>query len=119
MSVFSSRSPAPRLEHAMRCDANSIPVVRQVRHVAVANETPYGVTKFVEHAIWDDLPKIVCVQSPYNLLTQNRVEMGERAESVFGGLHVDLLLCSPPVLMGIYHISVFSARVVVGSCFET
>lgn len=63
----------------------------------MANETPYGVTKFVEHAIWDDLPRIVCVQSPYNLLTQNRVEMGERAEYVFGVCY--MLICSRALLL--------------------
>lgn len=49
----------------------------KVRHVACANETPFGVTKFCEHAIWDDMPKIACVQQEYNILTQNRVEFGE------------------------------------------
>lgn len=49
----------------------------QVRHVAVANENAFGVTKFCEHAIWDDLPKITSVQTQYNLLTQSRVERGE------------------------------------------
>lgn len=49
----------------------------QVRHVAVANEGPFGVTRMCEHAIWDDLPKIACVQQEYNLFTQNKVEMGE------------------------------------------
>ena len=52
--------------------------LHQVRHVAVANEGPYGVTRMCEHAIWDDLPKIACVQQEYNLFTQNKVEMGER-----------------------------------------
>lgn len=61
----------PVLSHSAR--------VEQVRHVAVSNETPYGVTKFIEHHVWDDLPKIVSVQSPYNLLTQTRVELGEES----------------------------------------
>lgn len=47
--------------------------------MAVANEGPFGVTRMCEHAIWDDLPKIACVQQEYNLFTQNKVEMGERA----------------------------------------
>lgn len=49
----------------------------KVRHVGVAGETPYGVTRYCEHAIWDGLPKIACVQQEYNILTQNKVEMGE------------------------------------------
>ncbi|CAN0272664.1 unnamed protein product, partial [Discosporangium mesarthrocarpum] len=47
----------------------------QVRHVGVSNETPYGISRFTEHAEWDDLPKIACNQVPYNLLTRLRVEM--------------------------------------------
>ncbi|CAN0012645.1 unnamed protein product [Ascophyllum nodosum] len=70
------------LEHEIALDfEEKLMVVQElmdqgmVRQVAVANETPFGVTRYCEHAIWDGLPKIACVQQEYNLLTQNKVEM--------------------------------------------
>ena len=62
----------------------------KVRQVAVANETPFGVTRYCEHAIWDGLPKIACVQQEYNILTQNKVEMGELLLSRAGYGHQGL-----------------------------
>lgn len=49
----------------------------QVRHVATAGDTAFGVTRYCEHAIWDDLPKIAFCTQEYNLFTQNKVEFGE------------------------------------------
>ena len=40
-----------------------------IRHIGLSNETPYGVFRFVEEAR-KDLPKIVSVQNPYNLLNR-------------------------------------------------
>ncbi|CAM9995214.1 unnamed protein product [Pylaiella littoralis] len=45
-----------------------------VRHVATAGDTAFGVTRYCEHAIWDDLPKIAFCTQEYNLFTQNKVE---------------------------------------------
>ncbi|CAN0096992.1 unnamed protein product, partial [Ectocarpus fasciculatus] len=45
-----------------------------VRHVATAGDTAFGVTRYCEHAIWDELPKIAFCTQEYNLFTQNKVE---------------------------------------------
>lgn len=45
--------------------------------MATAGDTAFGVTRYCEHAIWDDLPKIAFCTQEYNLFTQNKVEFGE------------------------------------------
>lgn len=47
--------------------------------MATAGDTAFGVTRYCEHAIWDDLPKIAFCTQEYNLFTQNKVEFGESA----------------------------------------
>jgi len=58
------------------------PLIPQVRHVATAGDTAFGVTRYCEHAIWDDLPKIAFCTQEYNLFTQNKVEFGESSPRV-------------------------------------
>lgn len=42
----------------------------KIRHVGVANETPWGVAEFLRLAALHGLPRIVAIQNPYNLLTR-------------------------------------------------
>ena len=42
----------------------------KVRHIGVSNETPWGVSKFLQHAREQGLPRIVSIQNPYSLLNR-------------------------------------------------
>ena len=42
----------------------------KIRHIGVSNETPWGFAKYLEISENLDLPKIVSVQNPYNLLNR-------------------------------------------------
>ncbi|MCL1065953.1 NADP(H)-dependent aldo-keto reductase [Shewanella olleyana] len=52
-------------------------VIRQgkVRYIGVSNETPWGLMQYLRLAEKHDLPRIVSVQNPYNLLNRS-FEMG-------------------------------------------
>ena len=43
----------------------------KIRAIGLSNETPWGMMKFIEAARYHNLPRVVSVQNPYNLL--NRV----------------------------------------------
>ncbi len=42
----------------------------KIRHVGVSNETPWGVMRYLSLADSMDLPRVVSVQNPYNLLNR-------------------------------------------------
>lgn len=42
----------------------------KIRHIGVSNETPWGVAQFLKSAEKLDLPRIVGIQNPYNLLNR-------------------------------------------------
>jgi aryl-alcohol dehydrogenase-like predicted oxidoreductase len=42
----------------------------KIRHIGVSNETPWGVAQFLKAAEKLDLPRIVTIQNPYNLLNR-------------------------------------------------
>ena len=42
----------------------------KIRYIGISNETPWGFSKFLEIADKLNLPKIVSVQNPYNLLNR-------------------------------------------------
>ena len=42
----------------------------KVRHVGLSNETAYGLSRFLEESRLHDLPKMITVQNPYNLLNR-------------------------------------------------
>ena len=42
----------------------------KVRHVGVSNETPWGVSQFLQHAREQGWPRIVSIQNPYSLLNR-------------------------------------------------
>lgn len=69
-------------------------LVRQgkVRYIGLSNETPWGVMKFLQLAEKHDLPKIVSIQNPYNLLNRS-FEVGLSEIAYFEG--VELLAYSP------------------------
>ena len=43
----------------------------KIRHVGVSNETPWGVMRYLSLAESLDLPRIVSIQNPYNLLNRS------------------------------------------------
>jgi len=64
----------------------------KIRAIGLSNETPWGMMKFIEAAQYHDLPRMVSIQNPYNLL--NRVfEIGHAEVSHQEG--VGLLAYSP------------------------
>lgn len=75
-----------------------------IRHVGLSNETAYGLSRFLEESRTGDLPKMITVQNPYNLLNRKdeiglteimmREEVGMLAYSPLGfgtlsGKHLD------------------------------
>jgi aryl-alcohol dehydrogenase-like predicted oxidoreductase len=43
----------------------------KVRTIGISNETPWGVMQFLQLAQTEDLPRIVSIQNPYNLLNRS------------------------------------------------
>jgi aryl-alcohol dehydrogenase-like predicted oxidoreductase len=43
----------------------------KVRHIGLSNETPWGVMRFLHLAVQHQLPRLVSVQNPYNLLNRS------------------------------------------------
>lgn len=64
----------------------------KVRYIGVSNETPWGVMSLLKLAEKHDLPRIVSIQNPYNLLNRS-FEVGLAEISHFEG--VELLAYSP------------------------
>jgi len=69
-------------------------LVRQgkVRYIGLSNETPWGVMKFLQLAEKHDLPRMVSIQNPYNLLNRS-FEVGLSEVAHYEG--VQLLAYSP------------------------
>jgi len=42
----------------------------KVRHIGVSNETPWGVSRYLHLGATRNLPRIRCIQNPYNLLNR-------------------------------------------------
>jgi len=42
----------------------------KIRYIGLSNETPWGLSKFLELSKKQDLPRIISVQNPYNLLNR-------------------------------------------------
>jgi aryl-alcohol dehydrogenase-like predicted oxidoreductase len=42
----------------------------KIRHIGISNETPWGTMKFIELAKSKNLPAVVSIQNPYNLLNR-------------------------------------------------
>ncbi len=43
----------------------------KIRYIGVSNETPWGIMKYLQLAEKHDLPRIVSIQNPYNLLNRS------------------------------------------------
>ena len=64
----------------------------KIRYVGLSNETPWGLSKFLEISKKNDLPRMLSVQNPYNLLNRT-YEVGLAEMSVRE--YVGLLAYSP------------------------
>lgn len=64
----------------------------KIRHVGISNETPWGLAEYLRLAEIHDLPRVVSVQNPYNLLNRS-YEIGLAEYSPRSG--VGLLAYSP------------------------
>ena len=42
----------------------------KIRHIGMSNETPYGLSKYIELSKTKDLPRMMSVQNPYNLVNR-------------------------------------------------
>ncbi len=43
----------------------------KVRHIGISNETPWGITRYLHLSDTNELPRIVSIQNPYNLLNRS------------------------------------------------
>lgn len=64
----------------------------KVRYIGVSNETPWGVTQYLQKAEKSGLPRIASIQNPYNLLNRS-FEVGLAEISIRE--HIPLLAYSP------------------------
>ncbi|MDT0643150.1 NADP(H)-dependent aldo-keto reductase [Zunongwangia sp. F363] len=64
----------------------------KIRHIGLSNETPYGLMRFLEEGGKNDLPRVVTVQNPYNLLNR-KDEIG--LTEIYHRENVELLPYSP------------------------
>ncbi|MGF1725959.1 NADP(H)-dependent aldo-keto reductase [Photobacterium nomapromontoriensis] len=64
----------------------------KIRHIGLSNETPWGVMSFLRLAEKHDLPRVVTIQNPYNLLNRS-FEVGLSEISHHEG--IELLAYSP------------------------
>ncbi|NGM86450.1 NADP(H)-dependent aldo-keto reductase [Parapusillimonas sp. SGNA-6] len=69
----------------------------KVRHIGVSNETPWGVAQYLKLAETRNLPRIVSIQNPYNLLNRSY----ENGLSEFSHLDGVGLLAYSPLAMGV------------------
>ncbi|WP_440996365.1 NADP(H)-dependent aldo-keto reductase [Arhodomonas sp. SL1] len=66
---YPSEDRDPAIEETLRALAGLVDEGK-VRYVGVSNETPWGVMSFLRLAEKYDLPRVVSVQNPYNLLNR-------------------------------------------------
>ena len=43
----------------------------KIRHIGLSNETPYGLSKYLELSKHKNLPRMMSVQNPYSLVNRN------------------------------------------------
>ncbi len=59
----------------------------KVRHVGLSNETPWGVMTYLKHHAVNNLPRIVSIQNPYNLLNRSfEVGLGRNGDAGKSGI---------------------------------
>ncbi|WPC73611.1 NADP(H)-dependent aldo-keto reductase [Vibrio porteresiae] len=76
---------------------NDIVKMGKVRYIGVSNETPWGLMSYLRLADKHDLPKVVSIQNPYNLLNRT-YEIGLSEISHYEGIQ---LLAYSPMAFGI------------------
>lgn len=69
----------------------------KVRYIGVSNETPWGVAQYLKFAETKNLPRIVSIQNPYNLVNRSY----ENGLSEFSHLDGVGLLAYSPIAMGV------------------
>lgn len=72
-----------RLEYRHRADESPVPIEEtlqvlddlvkagKIRYIGISNETPWGAMEYLRLAQRHDLPRIVSIQNPYNLLNRS------------------------------------------------
>ncbi|MBF8999215.1 MULTISPECIES: NADP(H)-dependent aldo-keto reductase [Vibrio] len=76
---------------------NDVVKMGKVRYIGVSNETPWGLMSYLRLADKHDLPKVVSIQNPYNLLNRT-FEVGLSEVSHYEGVK---LLAYSPMAFGI------------------
>jgi len=61
--------PAFDIEATLRA-LEALVTAGKIRHIGIANETPWGMSEFLRLATLHGLPRIVAIQNPYNLLNR-------------------------------------------------
>lgn len=80
------QEPSPILEASLRALAEFVHAGK-VRYIGLSNETPWGLMSFLALAERYDLPRIVSIQNPYNLLNRSfEVGLAEIADRENTGL---------------------------------
>src|SRR5690606_13758326 len=69
----------------------------KIRHIGVSNETPWGLAQFLHLAQTHNLPRVVSIQNPYNLLNR----LYESGLSEFTQFEQVSLLAYSPLGMGV------------------
>jgi aryl-alcohol dehydrogenase-like predicted oxidoreductase len=64
----------------------------KVRHIGISNETPWGVMEYLKYSDKHELPRIISIQNPYNLLNRS-FEIG--LSEICHREQIDLLAYSP------------------------
>ncbi len=80
------REEDPRIEETLRA-LSALVEEGKIRYVGLSNETPWGLTTFLALAREYDLPRVVSIQNPYNLLNRSfEVGLAEIADREKTGL---------------------------------
>ena len=64
------RAEQPRIEESLRALSEFV-AAGKVRYLGLSNETPWGMLAFLRSAAAFDLPRMVSIQNPYNLLNRS------------------------------------------------
>ena len=80
------REEHPCIEPSLRALSDLIEAGK-IRHIGLSNETPWGLMSFLALAREYDLPRVVSIQNPYNLLNRSfEVGLAEVADREQAGL---------------------------------
>jgi aryl-alcohol dehydrogenase-like predicted oxidoreductase len=71
LGYFHKEDPQTTPIHETLTALQKLIAAGKIRAIGLSNETPWGMMKFIEAAEYHNLPRVVSIQNPYNLL--NRV----------------------------------------------